>query len=194
MKRIISLLASFLLIWGPLIHATPEQDKKDGFQRCKQWLVDETSYKAFVEAERIHEYMDSGEYNLRANVVVRTVFDEVVTVGFNCEVYMESGRVAAYTDTKLFESEPQKSKEVQKLEEHRISHGASGCPSVKQWKTFAEAVDAGDYNTDLSPSCKWLEKGTKVFGPIQRVPYPSNDFVQIKLSDGTRLWVEDGAF
>lgn len=194
MKRVIGLIGMLVIMLGNVGQATPALDKKEAFEKCKQWLVNETSYKAFVEAERIHEYVDRGEYNLRANVVVQTIFDDVATIGFNCEVYLDDSRVVAYTDTEVFELEEKESSKVQELKARRIRHGASGCPSVNHWKTFAKAVDSGDYSVDLSPECVWLEKGTKVFGPVQRVPDPTNDFLQIKLSDGKKLWVEEGAF
>ena len=193
--RISDLVSSGLWVHSDHLSALRPADKSGSvnlgaLNSCKKWLLDETSYRFFAETARIQEYEQAGEYRLRSNLLVITVFQQLAEIGFECTVYLDEGIIAAFTDTKTFAPEDTVSANATNLDERRMKWGGSGCVSIKTWKKQVDEIQKGNYLEDVTKGCTWLEKGTRVYGPIEQVEYKGSKFAKVRLASGREVWIE----
>ena len=157
---------------------------------CQTWLIKRTGYRFFAETERIQEYEQAGEYRLRSNLLVITELQQLAEVGFECTVYLDDGLIGAFIELQKFEPEGTVSTSAASLKEWRTKWGGSGCVSISVWKKLVDNFLKGNYLEDETKVCTWLEKGTRVYGPIEQVEYRGSKFARVRLSSGREVWIE----
>ena len=193
--RISDLASAGLWVRSDQLSALRPADKNgsinlEAFNSCKKWLLDETGYRFFAETARIREYEQAGEYSLRSNLLVVTALQQQAEVGFECNVYIDQGIVSASIDLQTFAPEDAVSTSAAGLNENRLKWGGSGCASMKKWKKLTDEIAKGNYEEDIVTTCTWLEKGTRVYGPIENIEYKGYPFVKVRLSSGREVWIE----
>lgn len=77
-----------------------------------------------------------------------------------------------------------------------VKWGGSGCKSLETWQ---QAVDALLQNNakksgEILNSCKWIERGSAITGPIETVEYKGNKFEKFSHPLWGFLWIEPSAY
>lgn len=158
---------------------------------CETWLKEH--YRSYSHIETIREYTQASEYHYRANYNVVPYEVSPATIGFDCTVYLEIGKVVALPTLDPYTRESKPKSAVTSLPERRLKWGSDACPDIVVWKQFSDELRKGNYSVKLSSSCIWLEKGDRVFGPLERTEYNRSPFVLISLPSGKRYWIEGGS-
>jgi len=64
--------------------------------RCESWLAEH--YENFSKLSVIRDYTKDGEYHLQANYNVQPKYGSFTAIGFDCTIYLASGKVVAVPD------------------------------------------------------------------------------------------------
>jgi hypothetical protein len=160
-------------------------------ERCFEWLRTRSTFSLVAEEERVAEFQREGRYVLRSNLRVSTILGGERQVGFECSVAVaDSGAGELVADA----SSSPYPKAAGELPERLLRWAGSGCPDVESWKKFAAEMNRENYKAALPSSCRWLERGARIFGPARTVRYEKLELslAEIVVADGARLWVEAG--
>ena|GEM_PF-4356572 len=77
-----------------------------------------------------------------------------------------------------------------------VKWGGSGCKSVQIWQRAVDANLQNDFKKagELLNSCKWIERGSAITGPIETVEYKGNKFEKFSHPLWGYLWIEPSAY
>ena len=179
----------FVLFATALYSISAFADEAANQAKCESWLEDH--YQNFSRLSVVHEYAQDGEYHLRANYNVQPYYGAFTSIGFDCTIYLDSGKVVAFPDLKTFKQEEKINSSLNSLAKHRLSSGGNACEQLSTWQSFADEMHRGNFSAQLPETCSWLEKGQVVLGPIKTVKYKGNGFVLVALPSGEQRWIED---
>lgn len=157
--------------------------------KCESWL--KNHYQSFSVLSVIREYTQDNEYHFRANYNVQPSYGNFTSIGFDCTIYLDSGKVVAVPDLKTYKKEEKINSSSSSLAKHRMSSGGNACDQLSAWKAFSDEMHKGNFSAQLPESCSWLEKGQVVLGPVKTVEYKGGGFVLIALPNGKQRWIED---
>jgi len=161
------------------------------FGLCRDWLLDETSYRFFVEKLRAKEYEVGGKYHLQSNLLVQPLIGDITTIGFDCTVWTDmDNNVGAFVQLEEFAAEAPITEKPADLKMRRLQWGGTACPSVAPWKQGRDRLLKGDYNWDYPPSCVFLKAGTRTYGFLAEEEYKGSEYVKIRLDGGKEYWIE----
>lgn len=157
-------------------------------ENCTNWLQEH--YASHSHVETIQDYTQNSEYHFRANYNVVPYNASATTIGFDCTIYLTSGKVVAFPSLKPYTREAEAKPAAKSFPERRMKSGGDACPELAAWQRFTDQIKKGNYSAKLSSSCTWIEKGDRVFGPIESKKYKGYTFKLISLPGGKRYWVE----
>jgi len=175
-------------------NATAGSPNLKAHKACKRKFSEDFSYKAVNKWHIIHEYEDKTDYHLRANIdVVTKIFNQTVTIGYDCTVYLPNNHIVVFVDTKpyLEEKIPQVGHGEQIM---RVKWAGSACPSLSHWKKFSDEMRKMNYKYNLPKPCFVVKQSTQVSGPIKIETYDGNDFMYIRVGNGNKYWMEKVSF
>jgi hypothetical protein len=184
MLKVQTVLLLTLLIFSGASFGSEDTRRKD----CTNWLQEH--YSSYSHVETIQEYTLNSEYHYRANYNVVPYNATAATIGFDCTIYLTSGKVVAFPSLKPYPQEAEAKPATKSLSEQRMKSGGSACPEFAAWQRFSDEMKKGNYSAKLSSSCVLLEKGDRVFGPIESKKNKGFTFNLISLPGGKRYWIE----
>ena len=157
--------------------------------KCESWL--ESHYRSFSRVSVVREYTQDSEYHFRANYKVQPQYGDSTSIGFDCTVYLASGKVVAVADLETYKNEEKITSSLDSLAKRRMSSGGDACAELSSWKAFSDEMHKGNYSAQLPATCSWLEKGQVVLGPVQTAEYKGGGFALVVLPSGKQGWIED---
>lgn len=163
------------------------EDRADVKDRCEQWLS--SHYRHHVQREFIDLEQHDGVIVRRANY--RVTYDHGrAVIGFECHYIPAQNRIVGMPDTKPFK--PQQAKAEPQKGQFKAKNGFTSCPTIEPWKVLVDQMARNDFSGKWpAPQCKWISAGQPFQGVYGRVTHKGKKFVEIRLLDGSMVWVEE---